>query len=397
MSKTETAKILLRGLVTPSDWTNPVPSRELKQELEKYFGTKVFPVNSGRSAIYLILKAAGIGEGDDVIIQAYTCNAVPNPVLWTGATPIYADVESETLNVDPKSVQEKITPKTKAIILQHTFGRPGPIEEIRGIAKKHKLLVIEDCAHSLGASYKGKRLGTFGDLGIVSFGREKVISSLAGGAILVNNKLFEEPVENLLKQLNYPSFTTYLKEFNNFFTWRLLIRKIFFTETGKNLLNFLNKRDFFNVVTSSKELVGEQPAWYPKLMPGTFAKIASAELPKVDSINEIRNKTARFYEKNITNKNFKLLKPHDGIYLRFVVLHENPEPIYEEAKKRRFWFGNWYNSVVYPGRVDIEKMKYTLGSCPVAEKAASQTINLPNFPTISEEEIQNVIAFINSY
>src|SRR3989344_7487028 len=102
MSKTQTAKILLRGLVTPSEWTNPVPSRELKQELEKYFGTKVFPVNSGRSAIYTILKSAGIGEGDEVIIQAYTCNAVPNPIIWAGAIPIYADIDQETLNVNPE-------------------------------------------------------------------------------------------------------------------------------------------------------------------------------------------------------------------------------------------------------------------------------------------------------
>jgi len=360
MSKTETVKILLKGLFSPADWTNPAPSYDLKYDLEKYLNTTVYPLNSGRSAIYVILKGAGIGKRDEVIIQAYTCNAVPNPILWTGATPIYADIEPETLNVNPNEVEKKITSKTKAIILQHTFGRPGPIEEILQIAKKHKLLLIEDCAHSLGAEYKGKKLGTFGDAAIISFGREKVISSLAGGAILINNPKLEKPIAEFISGLNYPSFYTYLKEFNNYFSWRLIIRKVLFTKSGKNLLNFLNRQDFFNVVTSKKELIGEKPSWYPKLLPGTLAKIASMELQILDSMNQRRNEIARYYEKNIFNKKFKTLSPHNGIYLRFVLLHEKPELLFNEAEKKKYWFGNWYNTPVYPNRVNLEKMRYRI-------------------------------------
>jgi len=92
-----------------------------------------------------------------------------------------------------------------------------------------------------------------------------------------------------------------------------------------------------------------------------------------------------------------LLKPHDGVYLRFVVLHENPELIYLQARKRHFWFGNWYNSPVYPSRVSCEKLYYTAGSCPSAEKAAAQTINLPNYQGMSEGEAEKVADFINQY
>ncbi|MEX0616741.1 MAG: aminotransferase class I/II-fold pyridoxal phosphate-dependent enzyme [Candidatus Woykebacteria bacterium] len=397
MTKINTAKILVKGLFSPSDWIDLQPALGLKRELEKYFGTKVYPVNSGRSAIYLVLKAAGIGEGDEVIIQAYTCNAVPNPIIWTGAMPIYADIQEDTLNVDPKNLEAKITKRTKAIILQHTFGRPGSLEEVLKLAKANNLLLIEDCAHSLGGSYKGKKLGTFGDAAIISFGREKVVSALAGGAILINNPKLEKPVENEIEKLTFPSFITYLKEFNNFFTWRLLIRKLFFTNLGTSLLNFLNRQEFFNVVTSQKELVGEKPAWYPKLLPGTFAKIALAEFPKVELANKHRNKIAGFYEEKIKNPKFKLLKPHSGVYLRFAVLAENPEPVFEEARKRKFWFGNWYNTPVYPNRVDLSKMHYEPLSCPKAEKAANQTINLPNYQGMAEEEAQEIVDFINSY
>ncbi|MCH8821657.1 aminotransferase class I/II-fold pyridoxal phosphate-dependent enzyme [Patescibacteria group bacterium] len=397
MSKAKTAGILIKGLFSPEDWKSPVPAFNLKYDLEKYFGSKAYPINSGRSAIYSILKALNIGEGDEVIIQAYTCNAVPNPILWTGATPIYADIDIDTLNVDTKSVEKRISSKTKAIIIQHTFGRPGPIEEILDIAKKNKLIVIEDCAHSLGAKYKGKKLGTFGDAAILSFGREKVISSLAGGAVLVNNKNLEKPIEGFINNLDFPSFTTFLKEFNNFFSWRLLIRRVIFTGFGDKLLGFLNRKDFFNVVTSNKELIGERPNWYPKQFPGTLAKIAAIELQKVDKVNEERSKIAQYYNEHITNEEFKKLLPNDGIYLRYVLLSENANEIFDKAKIHKFWFGNWYNTPVYPNRVNLEKMKYKLGSCPNAEKVAKKTINLPIYQGMSENEAKEVVGFINHF
>lgn len=395
--KTKKAQILLKTLFNPSDWTDPTPASKLRVEVEKYFSLPAYPVNSGRSALYLLLKAANIGNGDEVLIQAYTCSAVPNSVIWIGAKPIYADIDEETLNVDLKDLERKITPRTKAVILQHTFGRPGPIEKALELAKKRKLLVIEDCAHSLGAEFKGKKLGTFGDAAILSFGREKVVSSLAGGIILVKNEQLIKPLEKLIKDLNYPSFSSYIREINNFFTWRLFIRRIFFSKLGENLLNFLNSKDFFNVVTSNKELVGEKPDWYPKLFPGTFAKIALEELKNLEGVNESRNKIARYYEKHLKNPKFKLLNPHNGIYLRFVILYENPDMIFKEARKRHFWFGNWYNSPIYPPRVNYEKLYYSAGLCPNAEKIARQTINLPNYQRMSLEEAENVTEFINRF
>src|SRR5574344_2414604 len=122
-------------------------------EFEKIFKEslgfeKVFSLNSGRSSLLIILKALGIEMGDEVIVQALTCNAVINPILKTGATPIYVDID-DTLNIDPTLIEEKITKRTKAIIIQHTFGMPAKIEEIKNICNKHNLYLIEDCAHSL--------------------------------------------------------------------------------------------------------------------------------------------------------------------------------------------------------------------------------------------------------
>ena len=128
----------------------------------------VFSLNSGRSALMLILKALDIKAHDEIIVQAFTCNAVINPILQKKAKPIYIDVD-KTLNIDPKKIEARITKKTKAIIIQHTFGYPAEIEEIQKIAKKHNLFLIEDCAHALGAKYNNEYCGTFGDVAFFSF------------------------------------------------------------------------------------------------------------------------------------------------------------------------------------------------------------------------------------
>ena len=397
MAKKRVVKTIFRNIFRPKTETALEPVEELKNKLEDYFKLKVFPVNSGRSAIYLILKAAKIGRGSEVIIQAYTCNAVPNPILWAGAKPIYADINPATLNIDSKDVEKKITNKTKAIIVQHTFGRPGPIQELLSVAKKHNLLLIEDCAHCLGATYNGKRLGTFGDAAILSFGREKVISSLAGGAIIVRNERLIKPIVDLVSELQSIPLKRMTHEFFNFFTWRLLLRRIYFNSGGFKFIKQLNKHDFFNVVIAQKEKIGERPTWYPAKMPNVLAEIALEEFEQLDRYNKGRREIAQVYLDNIKNPRFKVLADHEGIYLRFVALNNEAEKIYMEARKKRFWFGNWYNTPVYPKGVDEVKLGYKKGSCQNAEKAAKETINLPNFLGMTVQEAEKVVEFINSF
>jgi dTDP-4-amino-4,6-dideoxygalactose transaminase len=397
MAKTGVVKTIFKNILKPQGDNTLEPVEQLKETLEKYFSLRVFPVNSGRSAIYLILKSVGIGRGDEVIIQAYTCNAVPNPIIWAGAKPIYADIDPETLNIDPTLVEKKITAKTKAIILQHTLGRPGPIEDITKIAKEHRLLVIEDCAHCLGGKYKGKKLGTFGDAAILSFGREKVISSLTGGAILVRNSNLIKPIINNVSQLTSMPMKRTSQELLNFFTWRILLRRVYFNNTGHKLILGLNSQDFFNVVTAKKEKWGERPAWYPSAMPNILASIALEELTQLDEYNKNRHEIAQYYYDKLNNKDFKLLAPHEGIYLRVAAFHSKAAEVLAEARKRKFWFGNWYNTPVYPKGVDEGRLGYKVGSCPKAERIAAETINLPNYLGMDLDQAQEVVDFINNY
>ena len=144
----------LAVLLMPWTWKKGGALLWVRQWFVDYLGVgEVAFFNSGRSALLAILESFGIGAGDEVIVQAFTCVAVPNSVIWAGAKPVYVDID-ESYNTDPIDAEKKITKKTKALIVQNSFGIPAQIEKLLLLAKKYKFLVIEDCAHALGATYK---------------------------------------------------------------------------------------------------------------------------------------------------------------------------------------------------------------------------------------------------
>ena len=146
-----------------------------------------------------MIKSFDITYGDEVIVQAFTCLAVPEVVIWCGAKPVYLDID-ESLNLDIRLLEKSISSKTRIIIVQHTFGIPAKIDMIKKIAQKHNIILIEDCAHSLGAKYNSQKIGTFGDAAFFSFGRDKVISSVFGGLAFINprSKYYKTSSANLI-------------------------------------------------------------------------------------------------------------------------------------------------------------------------------------------------------
>ena len=144
--------------------------------------------NNGTTAIHLALESLGIGKGDEVIIPTFTMIATCNAVIYSGAKPVLVDSEMETWNMDPEVIEEKITPKTKAILVVHTYGHPVDMDPILEIAQKHNLFVIEDAAEAHGGEYKGKRCGSLGDVGCFSFYSNKIITTGEGGMVVTNNE-----------------------------------------------------------------------------------------------------------------------------------------------------------------------------------------------------------------
>ncbi|MFY0483142.1 DegT/DnrJ/EryC1/StrS family aminotransferase [Flavobacterium sp. PLA-1-15] len=181
-----------------TNWVAPLGPNVngLEEDLEKYLGEESFvgALSSGTAAIHLGLIALDVKAEDEVICQTMTFSASANPIMYQGATPVFVDSENETWNMCPLALEEAIVDriskgkKPKAIIAVHLYGMPYKVEEIRTIADKYQIPILEDSAEALGSSYKGQRCGTFGDIGILSFNGNKIITTSGGGAIVAKTK-----------------------------------------------------------------------------------------------------------------------------------------------------------------------------------------------------------------
>ena len=177
-----------------SGWVVQGPRVEsFENEIAKYVGAKyAVATSSCTTALHLALFLLGVGPGDEVIVPSFTFIATANSVLYTGATPVFADVAKDTYNLDPKDVKRKITKRTRVIMPVHQAGLAAPMPEIMEIAKKYNLRIVEDAACALGARINGKHAGTFGEIGCFSFHPRKSITTAEGGMLVTNNEEFEK-------------------------------------------------------------------------------------------------------------------------------------------------------------------------------------------------------------
>lgn len=172
-----------------------------EQALAEYIGVShAVAVNSGTTALQLALRALRIGDGDEVIVPSFSFMAVTNAVLTERAVPVFVDIDPQTLNLAPTTLEKALSPKTKAVILVHSFGFPGPAEETVKFARRHSLAVIEDACEALGAERNGRKAGAFGDIGIVAFYPNKVITTGEGGAVVTDSSELATAIRSLRNQ-----------------------------------------------------------------------------------------------------------------------------------------------------------------------------------------------------
>lgn len=387
----------LAALVTPWKWTNGDDLSTLHRWFKKEFSTNtVVLFNSGRAALYAILKSMNIGKGDEVLLQAFTCVAVPNSVLWVGATPVYVDTIEHGYTMSPADLKKKITPKTKAIIVQHTFGYPDDMDTIMKLAHIHKLYVIEDCAHSLGNTAQGKKIGTFGTAAFFSFGRDKVVSSTFGGAAITNDKTIAASLEDQYKHISFPSVIWILKQLL-YPLFMAIILPLYTIHIGKILLELLKRIHLLSMPIDSVEYYCEHPAIYPKRFPNALAGIILGQLSKLTTFQQQRKKAASLYFDRLNHISIGMPPKTTEPLIRFSLHVEDPYRLYAWAKKRNIILGNWYSHVIDPIGVDLEQVGYKKGSCPNAEYHAPTIINLPTAPILSEKEIMKVINVVRHY
>ncbi|MCH7828586.1 aminotransferase class I/II-fold pyridoxal phosphate-dependent enzyme [Patescibacteria group bacterium] len=395
---TETDDILAAFalLFQPWRWQKGGQTPLLEEEFREYLGVEyAFAFNSGRSAFLAILESLGLKKGDEILIQAFTCNAVPNPILWSGLKPVYVDCK-EDYNMSPEDLKKKITPHTKAVLVQHTFGAPADMDKIQEICSKHNLVLLEDCAHALGAEYKGRKVGTFGKASFFSFSRDKVISSVYGGMVVTNDAPLAESMREFQKKVGYPFLLWIFQQLLHpvIMNWRILP---LYGIGGKYTLRIAQYLHVLSKAVHKKEKRGEKPGYFPKALPNALALLARKQLRKLERFNEHRRQIAQKYVQALSHTQYQILdtKYQEGnIYLRFPLRHVKAHEIIKRAWRQNLLLGDWYTTPIAPYDTQIEKMGYEWGSCPKAEELAKTTLNLPTHIRISEKEVNTIIQFL---
>jgi len=230
---------------------------EFEEKFAKYIGIKkAVSVQSGTAALHVSLYELGIGRSDEVIVPALTFIATINPILYVGAKPVIVDVDSETWNINPEEIKKAVTENTKAIIPVHLYGNPCNMDAIMEIAEEYNLYVIEDATESLGATYKGKQTGSFGDFGCFSFNGNKLITTGGGGMVVTNDEKRAEHIKFLVNQARDSSKGYYHSEMG--FNYRMTnIEAALGLAQLKRIDEFLNKKRKFRQIY--QEILGDLP------------------------------------------------------------------------------------------------------------------------------------------
>jgi len=412
------ALLSLRLLVFP--W---ISERKVFQKIHKWFqvyldngdvDNNIWLVDSGRTALYLLLKTMGLSRGDEVLIQGFSCVVVPNAVLQSGLKPIICDVEADTFNIDLEEIASKITKKTKVLIVQHSFGLPVDMQRARQICDKYNLILIEDAAHSLGSkslfNNKEKNIGSIGDASIFSFGRDKVVSSTIGGLAVINNsnnKKWLERMEyefSILSEMKKSRVRQSL--FYTFWTTVFVRPFYYFFNAGKFFLLSSQKLGLIeSVYTKSEEkgtCVPAQPSKYNKRL----GRLLLNQLSSLKNYTAHRHKIANVYIKNLGLEYYKnsnyMRVPLDLKFLMKDFSSDEISIVYNNIKKELRYskgclIGTWYDAIFLPKTVDLDFLGYKEGDLPVSESLIkNRVLNLPTNYYTDEVDAEMISMVIKS-
>lgn len=389
----------LKWLITPLPyWLKKKNQEKLEKKLYSLFpkAKAIFLLNSGRSALMLGLKALNLPKNSNVLLQAFTCSAVPNSILWNKLTPKYIDINKKDYNLNIENLPSN--PEAKALIVQHTFGQPVELDKVVEYCQKNKLYLIEDCAHSLGSKYKNEITGSFGDIAILSFGRDKVISSVFGGALIINDKNLVKPAKSLYQNLSYPSlFWTIQQLFHPPITYFSRITYPFYL--GKLILVTAQKIKLISKAIYPEECNHQVPVVFPARLPEPLANLTDHQIKKLNRFNLHRQQIASYYDKNISHPSiFKPVFNPDGTYLRYTILVDQPEKLKLYLRKYGFIIekNHWYIKPITPSN-NLSEIGYQEGQCPVAEEVCRKCLNLPTHPLLTFENAKKIVNILNQW
>jgi len=353
---TEKEKKAVLGVLNTPNLSLGKKYLEFEKLVAKFVGVKyTIAVNSGTSGLHLIVRALSIGKRDEVITTPFSFISSANCILFEGAKPVFVDINENTFNIDISKIEGKITNKTKAILAVDIFSQPADWDELKRIAKKHNLYLIEDSAEALGSEYQGKKCGSFGDAGVFAFYPNKQITTGEGGMILTNNKR----IANLCKSM---------------------------ANQGRKLVN--------------GKWLEHVRLGYGYRLDEISCALGIAQIERVEEILRKRIKIAQLYNKKlkvIKNLEIPYIKTGNKIswFVYVVKLSENlagkkRNKIIKEMVKRGIQCSNYFQTIHLQPFYKKEFL-YKEGNFPVAENISKRTLALPFFNNLTEKEIDFVV------
>lgn len=317
--------IAKKQLKERKNWFNSNTVKEYERSFAQWNGSKyAFAFMGGRVALSACIHALNLKLDDEVILPGYTCVVVPNAFHFVGVKTIYSDIELDTYVLDSSLIEEKITPNTKVILLQHLYGLVcRDYEKIIEIARRHRLYVIEDCSPSTGAVFKNRKVGNLGDVAIYSSEQSKIFTTIQGGMAVTNNNLLAKRLKEYYDQASYPNVKLIDKQLHS-----VIINYYFYKDPKRwwkgDLIHFLYK-DKIIISTTKEEEQGIKPIYYGCKMPSTIAAIGLNQLKKIDYYNQKRRQTARKWDRWCDSHGYKkpvIMPDSIPVYLRYPVMVE---------------------------------------------------------------------------
>ena len=383
-----------RLLWRPWLWSNQDTKEELVNTLGSMYGGMVATFYKGRNGITAALETFGIGKGDGVLTQAFTCWAVEEGIKESGAIPVFVDVAPNSINMNMADVTQrfknsKTKNRIKAVLVQHTLGYPADIKNIKRFCEKNNLVLIEDLAHAAGAD----GVGQLADAVVLSFGRDKIIDGVSGGAVInkksdITSKNSQEKYEQKLSavshwqtmmDLKYPLITRTIRN-TYWFGWGKLFHWVL------KKIGYMTSPIYSRVITI-------------KDLSGAHAGLTLSSLRELKSNVTRRRKIVSIYYKELRRWSpQELVDWKKSSCLRYPVKVKNRNELIGALRKEKVYVGDiWYKRAVDEGSSKKRKSSYKDGSCPRAEELSANVINLPTHMQVTGVMAKKIAKIVRTY
>ena len=351
----------------------------------------------GRVALYAILRSLDVGPGDEVILPAFTCVAVPNAIIYAGARPVYVDIDPTTYTIHPAAVVAAIGPRTRVILAQNTFGLSADLDGLEAIATPHGITVVDDCTHGLGGLHHGHPNGSTAAASFFSTQWSKPLSTGLGGFAVARDNDTAARLRRLEAAAREPSLgRVAMLRALVFGAERAGSGRLF--RAGRSAYRTLSRLGIVPGSSNREELGGiEMPPGFLARLSDWQARTGAERIHGLEGRIERRRAIARRYSDWLVDHGRTAPAEPMGAshsFLRYPLRVLDRTSFISAAERAGIDLGDWFVSPLHPVTSGLERWGYREGTAPAAEAACAEIVNLPTEPSLSERNIERVLAFL---